>query len=130
MNLNQVTLAVNDIAQAVEFYQTLGLKQIVSDVHYARFTLPDGDATFSVYLDPDKQSLQSRGVIYFECQQLDSRVAELQSQGIEFETEPTDKPYLWREVSLKDPSGNQIKLYWAGDNRRDPPWKLGKSEGA
>ncbi len=26
---------------------------------------------------------------------------------------PTDQPYLWREAILRDPSGNQIKLYWA-----------------
>ncbi len=35
MNLNQVTLAVNDIEEAVTFYKTLGLIQIVADDHYA-----------------------------------------------------------------------------------------------
>jgi catechol 2,3-dioxygenase-like lactoylglutathione lyase family enzyme len=127
MNLNQVTLAVSDINLAVEFYKKLGLIHIVADEHYARFAFPDGDASFSIYLDPDKEGLDSRGVVYFEHQELDEIVAELKSQGISFDHEPADQPYLWREASLSDPSGNKIKLYWAGENRLNPPWKLEQS---
>jgi hypothetical protein len=32
--------------------------------------------------------------------------------------------YLWREAVLHDPSGNKIKLYWAGENRLNPPWRV------
>ena len=66
MNLNQVTLAVDDINLGVAFYKALGLIQIVSDEHYARFYFPDGDSTFSIYLDPEKRGLKCRGVVYFE----------------------------------------------------------------
>lgn len=38
--------------------------------------------------------------------------------------EPTDMDYLWREAVLHDPSGNRIKLYWAGENRLNPPWRV------
>jgi len=37
VRLIQVTLAVSDVAQSVEFYRRLGLEQIVADERYARF---------------------------------------------------------------------------------------------
>ncbi|MCW8349321.1 VOC family protein [Vibrio sp. ZSDZ65] len=124
MNLNQVTLAVHDMELAVKFYTKLGLNQIVGDEYYARFSFPDGDATLSVYLDMEKQGLDCRGVVYFEHEKLDELVMHLKSEGIEFTHEPTMQSYLWKEAALTDPSGNKIKLYWAGENRLNPPWKL------
>jgi predicted lactoylglutathione lyase len=122
MNLNQVTLTVKNMEESVRFYKTLGFKQIVADDHYARFECPEGDSTFSLYLgDPESQS---NSVIYFEHEQLDDLVNSLKSKGIEFVQEPTDKDYLWREAMLTDPSGNEIKLYWAGENRKNPPWRV------
>ncbi|WP_194435628.1 VOC family protein [Vibrio fluminensis] len=124
MNMNQVIVAVDNIEEAVMFYKTLGLNQIVEDDHYARFSFPDGDATFSVYLDPAKKAIECRAVIYFEHERLDELVMTLKGKGIEFDQEPIDQPYLWREAVLSDPSGNKIKLYWAGENRLNPPWKI------
>jgi hypothetical protein len=54
-------------------------------------------------------------------------VADLVKRGVEFEQMPTDMRYLWREAILHDPSGNKIKLYHAGDNRRHPPWRVDRS---
>ncbi|MGF1749219.1 MULTISPECIES: VOC family protein [Vibrio] len=124
MNLNQITLAVHDIESAVKFYTTLGLTQIVGNDYYARFSFPDGDATFSIYLDTEKKGLDCRGVVYFEHEDLDQLVEHLKSKGINFSQDPTMQTYLWREAALSDPSGNKIKLYWAGENRLNPPWKL------
>lgn len=45
----------------------------------------------------------------------------LSQKGIQFEQQPTEQRYLWKEAILKDPSGNKIKLYWAGENRLNPP---------
>ena len=82
----------------------------------------EGDATFSLYLG-EPQS-KNNSVIYFEHKELDVLVAKLKTRGIEFVQEPTDKEYLWREAMLTDPSGNEIKLYWAGENRKNPPWRV------
>jgi len=41
-----------------------------------------------------------------------------------FEELPTDKGWLWREARLKDPDNNQLILFYAGDNRKNPPWKI------
>jgi len=124
MNLNQVTLPVKDMNEAVAFYLTLGMIQIVDTAHYARFQCPDGDATFSLSLETEEFS--NSAVIYFEHEQLDELYERLVEKGIRFEQPPTAQRYLWKEAILKDPSGNKIKLYWAGENRLDPPWKVEK----
>lgn len=128
MELNQVTLPVTDMDKAVQFYLTLGFTQIVDTQHYARFSCPKGEATFSLVLATNEE--KNSAVIYFEHQNLDQLYNELCQKGIEFEQPPTDQSYLWKEAVLYDPSGNKIKLYWAGENRLTPPWKVEiKAEG-
>jgi catechol 2,3-dioxygenase-like lactoylglutathione lyase family enzyme len=122
VNLNQVTLPVSDMAAATEFYARLGCIQIVDTPHYARFESPDGDATFSLSLESAQFS--NGAVIYFEDERLDERVDELVALGFVFDQMPTDMGYLWREAILHDPAGNKIKLYWAGENRLNPPWRV------
>ena len=122
MNLNQVTVPALDVAASVAFYRTLGLVQIVDAPHYARFECPEGDSTFSVH----RTELAAKPglVIYFEVEDLDRRCRELAAAGIVFDQEPQDEPWLWREARLRDPSGNIICLYWAGENRKNPPWRI------
>ncbi|MFC6633189.1 VOC family protein [Microbulbifer taiwanensis] len=122
MNLNQVTLPVTDMETATGFYRLMGFVQIVDTPHYARFECPDGGATFSLALTDEP--FVNGSVIYFEHTELDELVAELKAKGLEFEQEPTAMRYLWREAVLRDPSGNKIKLYWAGENRLNPPWRV------
>lgn len=123
MNLNQVTVPVLDVEAAVDFYRRLGLRQIVGSPHYARFECPNGEATFSVHL-AEHELPESGVVVYFECSELDATVAKLQSHGLVFDQMPRDESWLWREARLRDPSGNLICLYFAGENRRHPPWRL------
>ncbi|MBD1583987.1 VOC family protein [Pseudoalteromonas sp. S16_S37] len=123
MNLNQVTLPVHNMQQCTHFYRVLGFLQIVDTEHYARFECPNG-ATFSLSLNENPQ--QHGVTIYFEHEQLDEWVEQLQQKGITFTELPQDKRYLWREAQLQDPSGNKIKLYWAGENRLNPPWRVEK----
>lgn len=124
MNLNQITLPVTDFDLTVTFYRKMGLVLIVhSPPRYARFECPDGDATFSLHSVPDP--ISSKGVVvYFECRDLDDRVEHLRTAGFEFTKLPTDERWLWREARLTDPSGNIICLFWAGDNRKNPPWRI------
>lgn len=122
MNLNQVTLPVRDMASATDFYRKLGFLQIVDTEHYARFECPQGGSTFSLSLEGG--DFNNGATIYFEHENLDEWVDQLISKGIVFEQMPTDMRYLWREAITYDPSGNKIKLYWAGENRLNPPWRL------
>ena len=124
MNLNQITVPTTDLQKSISFYQTLGLQLIVhSNLHYARFICPDGNATFSLHLVDELPT--GDGIwVYFETENLDKKVAHLLTQGIVFEELPNDKPWLWREAHLKDPCNNHLILYFAGENRVNPPWKL------
>jgi catechol 2,3-dioxygenase-like lactoylglutathione lyase family enzyme len=123
MNLNQITVPSLNIPKSISFYQTLGLKLIVKSDHYARFECPDGTSTFSVHL---AEALPTgAGIsVYFECEDLDEKVAELIRKGIAFDQLPKDQPWLWREAYLKDPDGNQLILFYAGENRLNPPWRI------
>jgi hydroxymethylpyrimidine/phosphomethylpyrimidine kinase len=121
--LNQVTVTGTNYERSVEFYSRLGLKQIVDNPpDYARFEAAGG-ATFSVQIDPDEKIVATTA-IYLECDDLDERVEQLARSGIAFEHGPRDQPWMWREARLRDPDGNIIFLYKAGEARRFPPWRM------
>ncbi len=123
MNLNQITVPSLDIPKSIEFYQTLGLKLIVKSDHYVRFECPDGASTFSVHLT--EQLPSGSGIsVYFECENLDETVNDLIQKGLVFDELPKDQSWLWREAYLKDPDGNQLILFFAGENRLNPPWRV------
>lgn len=123
MNMNQVTLPALNIADSVSFYRKLGLLQIVDSDEYARFECPDGDATFSLF-QADESELGGSSHVYFEHAELDALCESLKSEGFEFTQMPQDESWLWREAWLNDPSGNTICLFWAGENRKTPPWRV------
>ena len=124
MRLNQVTVGATNFQESVAFYLKIGLRLIVSSRNeYARFELPDGEATLSIHLQATVP--QGGPIIYFEVDDVDDTFARLRNKGIGFEVEPTDQPWLWREARLLDPAGNEICLFKAGENRRYPPWRLG-----
>jgi catechol 2,3-dioxygenase-like lactoylglutathione lyase family enzyme len=124
MNLNQVTAPSLDLSKAISFYQKLGLELIVEVLpHYARFSCPDGNSTFSIHKVEELH--KGEGVhVYFECEDLDKKVADLIEKGIQFDEKPNDKFWLWREARLKDTDGNQLILFYGGENRINPPWKI------
>ena len=128
LRLNQVTVTGKDYDKMVAFYRAIGLRQIVDsrDNGYARFET-EGGATFSVQVDPEETVSESTAV-YFECDDLDARVERLARSGIPFEHGPRNQPWMWREARLRDPSGNVIFLYRAGEARRFPPWRVADAD--
>ena len=124
LRLNQVTVTGKDYAKSVDFYRRLGLRQIVDSPEnlYARFETAGG-ATFSVQCDPAAE-IGETVAVYFECDDLDERVERLARSGMAFEHGPRGQPWMWREARLRDPSGNTIFLYKAGEARRYPPWRI------
>jgi len=124
MNLNQITVPSLNVGKSVSFYKKLSLKLIVEALpKYARFECPDGDSSFSIHL-VDKLPSGNGVYVYFECDNLEDEVKSLQQKNIKFEEMPSQKIWLWKEARLKDPDGNQIILYHAGQNRLYPPWRL------
>ena len=121
--LNQVTVTGTNYERSVEFYLKLGLRQIVANPpDYARFETAGG-ATFSVQIDPEEKIIATTAV-YLECDDLDQRVEQLARSGLAFEHGPRNQPWMWREARLRDPDGNIIFLYKAGEARRFPPWRM------
>jgi len=121
--LNQVTITGTNYDRSVSFYKKLGLKQIVDNPpDYARFETAGG-VTFSVQIDPEEQIIATTAV-YFECDDLDERVEQLARSGIPFEHGPRNQPWMWREARLRDPDGNIVFFYKAGESRRFPPWRM------
>jgi catechol 2,3-dioxygenase-like lactoylglutathione lyase family enzyme len=124
MNLNQVTVYTDKTEESIEFYKKLGLEIIVDSApRYVRFACPDGDATLSLH-ETENLSDCSNIVLYFECEDLDATVVRLKNLGLKFEQEPTAQTWLWREAYLRDPGGNKICLFYAGENRQNPPWRV------
>ncbi len=124
MNLNQVTISSINVEKSVEFYKTLGLRLIVDSIpRYARFECPEGNSTFSIHTT-DKQPKRNGTTIYFEDDNLDKLVKSLIEKGITFTQLPKDQVWLWREAHLQDPDGNNIILFKAGENRKNPSWRI------
>jgi hydroxymethylpyrimidine/phosphomethylpyrimidine kinase len=123
MKLNQVTVGTADYAASVAFYTALGLRQIVdSPPRYARFETSSGE-TFSIHR---VESAASTTIVYFEVDDVDAFVA---GCALPLTEQPEDKPWLWREARLRDPDGNEICIYRAGENRRFPPWRIDQGSG-
>lgn len=123
MDFNQLTLPCTDYGRSVQFYKQLGLTQVVdSPPRYARFESESG-STFSIHL-VDADLVSSGYVIYFEVADVDAKIRSLKAGGIEIESEPTDQAWLWREAYLRDPAGNLVCIYHAGNNRQFPPWRV------
>lgn len=124
MILNQITVPSQDMTVSIAFYEKLGLQLIVKSLpHYARFVCSDGGSSFSIHRV--EQLPKGEGIyVYFECENLDDYVDALQKNGVLFDHGPVDQPWLWREARLKDPDGNQLILYYAGENRLNPPWRM------
>lgn len=123
MRLNQVTVTLPDLDAGWDFYRLLGLVPVVdARPRYARFVCPDGGTTLSLH---HGERGPATTTIYFECDDLDERVAALRDAGVVSTNGVQDQPWLWREAELFDPGGNRVLLYHAGGNRTDPPWRVG-----
>jgi len=122
MNLDQVTLPARDYEASVGFYRTLGLTQIVDSAgRYARFECPGG-ATLSIHVEDSAPA--EGGAVCFESGDLDLWVERLRAAGMAFDSLPEDQSWGWREARLRDPAGNRLILFSAGEYRRFPPWRV------
>lgn len=124
MDLNQATIFSEKPVETVEFFQKLGLRMLVDSLpRYARLECPNGVSTLSINI-AENVTVGNNIVLYFECANLDEKVKELKELGLVFDEDPTDREWLWRQAYLKDPNGNKICLFYAGDNRKNPPWRV------
>src|SRR5690606_7656497 len=124
MRLNQVTAPASDLDASIAFYELLGLRLIVKSADYARFELPQGEATFSLHRVDGPIPRENAPQLYFEVNDVDFEVRRLAHAGVTVEQEPRLQRWLWREAWLRDPAGNSLCIFHAGENRRYPPWRI------
>lgn len=109
IKLGMVIMMQPDLAKAVEFYQTLGLK--------LNFHLPNRWAEFDLGcvklgLCPTDQAQDNvrTGVVFEVMQDLVQLHAAKKAEGINFVNEPVVAPHGVM-VGVKDPGGNVFDLY-------------------
>lgn len=129
MRLNQVTAPAHDLARSIAFYEILGLKLIVRSDHYARFELPRGEATFSLHVVEGDIPRKNAPQIYFEVHDVEIKMRALKLAGVEIDQDTKHQSWLWTEAWIRDPAGNALCIFNAGDNRRYPPWRLDPKSG-
>lgn len=126
--MNQITIPVRNVERSVEFYRLFGLKLIVLALpHYARFECPDGISTFSLHQSNAPLSGINATWLYFEVEDVDATIRGLSNQGISILEMPEDKSWLWREARIADPDGHLLIIYHAGENRKNPPWRISEN---
>jgi len=124
MDLNHVTISSLDVPKSTEFYKMLGLKLIVdASPRYVRLECPNGESTFSIS-NVEELPEGHKLTVYFEVDNLSETVSELKKKGITFSTKITEQPWLWTDVHLNDPDGHELIIYNAGENRKNPPWRI------
>jgi uncharacterized glyoxalase superfamily protein PhnB len=129
MNLTLSTcfVLVHDPDQALSFYRdTLGL-QLRGDVAREDFrwltvgapSQPNVSICVTNYLngspaDVDSLSaLIAKGAlnaVHFQTDDLDATFAKLRESGAEIVQEPTDQPWGTRDLAVRDPSGNLVRI--------------------
>lgn len=112
---------------SIGFYQKLGLTLIVdSSPRYCRFEFPETEygepATLSLH-EVSNDWLPTSGwpLVYFEIDDIDDYIETHELKPL---SPVKTQSYLWQEADILDPSGNKIRLYQAGENRRHPPWRV------
>jgi catechol 2,3-dioxygenase-like lactoylglutathione lyase family enzyme len=125
VRLNHITIAVSELERSVSFYERLGLEVIVhAPPRYARLYVSASDSTLSLEVMPDVKAGSPTFHLYFECENVDQTHLNLSGLGVVFTQPPTDMSYMWREAKLLDPDGYDVRLFSAGENRINPPWRL------
>jgi catechol 2,3-dioxygenase-like lactoylglutathione lyase family enzyme len=127
LTLSQCFVIVHDPDLALSFYRdTLGL-ELRNDVNKGDFrwitvgadSQPDVAIVLTNYLngspaDADAvAALVAKGAlngVHFHSDDLDATFEKLRASGAEIVQEPTDQPWGTRDLAVRDPSGNMVRI--------------------
>ncbi len=99
-------LPVADMAAAVAFYQELGFDVIGHDDGYA-LVLHGDEEIFHLRLEPGLDPVGNPAALYLHVDDADAWHARWRDVGA---SGVADEPWGMREFSLRDPSGNLIRV--------------------
>jgi uncharacterized glyoxalase superfamily protein PhnB len=127
LSLSQCFVIVHDSDQALSFYRdALALEQR-NDVGKGEFfwitvgaaSQPDVSIVLTNYLNGSPAdndavaALVAKGAlngVHFRSDDLDATFEKLQASGAEIVQEPTDQPWGTRDLAVRDPSGNLVRI--------------------
>ena len=106
-------LPAQDLHRTREFYQSLGFKSGYNDDHYD--ILRRGNLVVHLEHQDDLAPAENHTSCYWRVANADALHHEfaalgLPSEGVPRLTDPFDEPWGMREFTLKDPSGNLIRV--------------------
>lgn len=107
-NINAVTLAVRDMARAVDFYDKLGLEMAYGggDAGFTSYKL--GEDFLNLILAPAHAG-NWWGRVIIRVEGVDAIYAELKKQGLEPDA-PRDAEWGERYFHIKDPDGHELSF--------------------
>lgn len=129
MRLSHVTLFVADIPRSRTFYGALGFELIVDEEHYCRFLTRVEEGTGDETLSIERRSgplapAAQLGLEFPTREALDRYAQGLVTRGIQLAEGPVERSWLWRDARVFDPDGHEWMLFYAGDNKLNPPWRV------
>jgi catechol 2,3-dioxygenase-like lactoylglutathione lyase family enzyme len=106
--ISAVTLAVQDMARAVAFYQTIGLGVLYGGAQATFTSFRLGDTFLNLILTPAYVG-SWWGRIIFRVEKVDDLYAALIAQGMKPEP-PRDAAWGERYFHIKDPDGHELSF--------------------
>ena len=104
--VSKPVLPARDLAEAIEFYERLGLDVVSYDAGYA-WVLYGGRELLHLRLVTDVDSDRNEASAYLHVDDTDAWHARWSGVA---RTDPTDTEWGMREFSLSDPSGNLLRI--------------------
>jgi len=107
-HISAVTLAVQDMAQSVDFYRKLGLELLYGgeQANFTSFRAGDG---FINLIRTDSVAEGWWGRVILRVEEVDSLYNELKESGLDPES-PRDGDWGERFFHLKDPDGHELSF--------------------
>ena len=107
-HISAVTLAVQDMAQSVDFYRKLGLQLLYGGEHSSFATFRASEGYINLRLISSEVVRRQRRVILL-VEEVDSLYGKLKERGLEPES-PRDGDPGERFFYLKDPDGHELSF--------------------
>jgi catechol 2,3-dioxygenase-like lactoylglutathione lyase family enzyme len=107
-HISAVTLAVQDMARAVVFYQRIGFDMLYGGGQATFTSFRLGDTFLNLILTPSYPA-QWWGRVIFRVTQVDDLHAALTAKGLAPEL-PRDGPWGERYFHVKDPDGHELSF--------------------
>ena len=109
-SISAVTLAVKDMARAVEFYRDrVGMTLLYGGLAASFSSFRVGEGYLNLILEPDKE-WRWWGRVIFYVDDVDALHHQLRDAGSTPDTEPRDAPWGERYFHATDPDGHELSF--------------------